>query len=38
MAREAARTWAWSALLGLPSTRTREWLLPIAYRKRETFA
>ena len=24
--------------LGLKATRTREWLLPIAYRKRETFA
>jgi hypothetical protein len=24
--------------VGLPSTRTREWLLPIRYQKRETFA
>ncbi len=24
--------------VGLPSTRTREWLLPIQYQKRETFA
>ena len=24
--------------IGLPATRNKEWLLPIAYRKRETFA
>jgi hypothetical protein len=23
--------------IGLPETRTREWLLPIDFRKRETF-
>ena len=26
------------ATIGLPETRTREWLLPIDYRRRETFA